>query len=184
MKLYHFSEEPDISIFRPRVKANRQDMPPVVWAIDETHAFTFYFPRNCPRIVYQRTADMTEAQVQTFFGGTSSNTVITVETRWYEAIRSMTMYRYELPPATFRLFDSYAGYYISEETVEPIKVTAIPNLLGELMELDIDVRFTPDLHPLRDAILQSGIPDFGIHRFIFAEVPQAKTVMSNIPKKE
>ncbi|MGG1516897.1 DUF6886 family protein [Paenibacillus oryzisoli] len=181
MKLYHFSEEPDIAIFHPRVKANRQDMPPVVWAIDETHAFTFYFPRNCPRIVYHRTLDMTEAQVQTFFGGTSSNTVITVETRWYEAIQRMTMYRYELPPASFRLFDRDAGYYISEETVEPLEVTAIPNLLGELMELGIDVRFTPDLHPLRDAILQSGIPDFGIHRFIFAGASQAKNSAEQHP---
>ncbi len=46
--LYHFSEESDIHIFIPRAKQNRPEFPAVVWAIDEQHEFSYYFPRDCP----------------------------------------------------------------------------------------------------------------------------------------
>ncbi|GAA3408184.1 hypothetical protein GCM10020370_42770 [Paenibacillus hodogayensis] len=43
VKLFHFSEESSIEIFVPRVKENRRNMPPVVWAIDDVHEH-FIFP--------------------------------------------------------------------------------------------------------------------------------------------
>ncbi|HZG88436.1 DUF6886 family protein [Paenibacillus sp.] len=165
MKLYHFSEESSIAAFVPRQKENRKNMPPVVWAIDEAHAFTFYFPRACPRIVYTRTDDIDERDAQTFFGTSGANIVVTVETAWFGRIRSAVIYRYHLPAETFRLFDEYAGYYISTETVAPLAVEPLDRLLERLMELGVEVRFTPDLHPLRNAILQSSLRDFGIHQF-------------------
>lgn len=165
MNLYHFSEEENIEIFKPRVKENRKDMPPVVWAIDEEHQFTFYFPRNCPRIVYTRSDDMTREDERRFFGHTSADIVITVETAWFDRIMSTTLYRYELPGETFELFDAIAGYYISQDTVVPTGKLAISNGLEQLMAMNMEVRFTPDLYPLREAVLQSSIKDFGIHRF-------------------
>ncbi|MDR0266534.1 DUF6886 family protein [Paenibacillus sp.] len=168
MRLYHFSEESNIEIFHPRVKANRTDMPPVVWAIDEEHQFTFFVPRNCPRIVYTRHEGMTEEDGIRFFGQTSADIVITLETRWYNRIVDTTLYRYELPSETFELFDGIAGYYISREIVEPIEKKEIHDPLQRLLSSGIDIRFTPDLYPLRDAILKSSIKDFGIHRFEYA----------------
>ncbi|MED5017332.1 hypothetical protein P9847_08415 [Paenibacillus chibensis] len=165
MKRYHFSEEEHIEVFHPRVKANRTDMPPVVWAIDEAHAFTFFVPRNCPRIVYRRHEGVSAEDEIRFFGLSSSPVVMTLENRWYKRIVETTLYRYELPPETFELFDATAGYYISREMVKPVEKTVIRDSLSQLMEMGIDVRFTPDLYPLRDAILNSSIKDFGIHRF-------------------
>ncbi|SFD58149.1 hypothetical protein SAMN05216378_0519 [Paenibacillus catalpae] len=165
MKLFHFSEESSIDVFVPRVKANRTDMPPVVWAIDEEHQFTFFFPRDCPRIVFTRSARITAEDEQKFFGTTSSDIVITVETGWYERMKQTTLYRYELRPESFVLFDECAGYYTSTETQTPITVQPLPHLLDLLMKHGIEVRFTPDLHPLREAILSSSLTDFGIHRF-------------------
>jgi hypothetical protein len=165
MELFHFSEDSSIDIFVPRVKANRRNMPPVVWAIDDAHAFTFYFPRNCPRIVYSRAEGVTEEDNDTFFGITSSDIVITVETHWYERIISTTIYRYQLPVEHFQLFDETAGYYISTQTVKPLDMEPMGNLLERLMSLNIEVRFTPNLYPLGEAILCSSIKDFGIHRF-------------------
>jgi hypothetical protein len=165
MELFHFSEERDIDIFIPRVKENRTNMPPVVWAIDDAHAFTFYFPRDCPRIVYTRNEEVTEKDNEKFFGLTCSDIVITVETHWYERIKNTTLYKYSMPPEHFQLFDESAGYYISTETTKPIHKEAISNLLERLIALKIDVRFTPNLNPLRDAILRSSLTDFGIHRF-------------------
>jgi hypothetical protein len=165
MQLFHFSSESNIEIFRPRVKHNRQDMPPVVWAIDQEHEFTFYFPRNCPRIVVTRTDDMSVEDQAKFFGLSSSNIIITVETHWYNVINEATIYRYTLPGESFKLFDETAGYYISEESIMPVEMKPLDNLIERLIDLNIEVRFTPSLHPLREAILQSTIQDFGIHQF-------------------
>ncbi|OAB76434.1 DUF6886 family protein [Paenibacillus crassostreae] len=165
MKLYHFSEESDIRFFKPRVKHNRQNMPPVVWAIDQQHEFTFYFPRNCPRIVYTRTEGISDEDNNKFFGLTDSNIVITVEGVWYKRISETTIFRYELPGDSFKLFDEFAGYYISKETIYPIDIKPIDKLIERLADLNIEIRFTPNLHPLRESILNSTIKDFGIHRF-------------------
>lgn len=169
MKLFHFSEESSIDIFEPRVKENRKDMPPVVWAIDDVHEFTFYFPRNCPRIVYTRTDELNDEDRNKFFGLTSSDIVITVETEWYERIKNTTLYKYTMPAHTFQLFDEFAGYYISTQTVKPIEIETINHLLDRLVDLNIEVRFTPSLYPLREAILNSSVKDFGIHRFANAK---------------
>ncbi|TBL76002.1 DUF6886 family protein [Paenibacillus thalictri] len=169
MYLYHFSEEPNIEVFVPRVKANRQNMPPVVWAIDREHEFTFYFPRNCPRIVYTRSEGLSERDEALFFGSSRSDKIVTVETGWYKAISETTMYRYMFPAESFKLFDETAGYYISEQTIKPLQVDAISNLIEKLTAMNIELRFTPNLNPLREAILQSvTLTDFGIHRFEFA----------------
>ncbi|MCJ8010865.1 hypothetical protein MUG84_03780 [Paenibacillus sp. KQZ6P-2] len=165
MKLYHFSEEENIEVFHPRVKANRTDMPPVVWAIDEAHQFTFFVPRNCPRIVYTRHEGITEEDEIRFFGNTSAQIVLTLENRWYIKIIETTLYRYELPPESFELFDETAGYFISREMVKPVEKTVIRGGLERLLDMGIDVRFTPDLYPLREALLNSSVKDFGIHRF-------------------
>lgn len=165
MKLYHFSEDDSITIFHPRVKANRQNMPPVVWAVDEAHQFTYYFPRDCPRIVYTRTDVLTEKDKQTFFGITQADIVVTLENHWYERMQNTTIYRYILPSEPFQLFDEVAGYYISTQPVQPVAVEPVNQLLEKLTSLPIDVRFTPSLRPLREAILQSSLTDFGIYRF-------------------
>jgi len=166
MKLYHFSEESDIRVFKPRVKHNRQNMPPVVWAIDQQHEFTFYFPRDCPRIVYTKTEGISNEDNYKFFGLTDSSIVITVGIDWYKRIKETTIFRYELPGESFNLFDEFAGYYISEETVKPIEITPLDHLIERIADLNIEIRFTPNLNPLKEALLSSSIKDFGIHRFV------------------
>lgn len=169
MELYHFSHESDIKVFIPRVKANRTDMPPVVWAIDPEHAFTFYVPRNCPRIVYKRSAAMSEEDEQIFFGVSSSDTVMVMENDWYSQISQTTMYRYTFAREGFERFDETAGYFITQQTVRPLDMQPISQLLDQLMALNIEVRFTPRLTKLREAILASTLTDFGIHRFEHAK---------------
>ncbi|MDB5084056.1 MAG: hypothetical protein JWN30_942 [Bacilli bacterium] len=110
-------------------------------------------PGNCPRIVYTRTNEITDEDQNKFFGLTQSHIVVTVEIDWYERIKSTTIYRYRLPSDTFRLFDEYAGYYISTQTVKPVEIEPFNNLLDQLIKLDIEVRFTPNLYQLRNAIL-------------------------------
>ncbi|MCR8644373.1 hypothetical protein NV379_17100 [Paenibacillus sp. N1-5-1-14] len=165
MHLFHFSEESNIEVFHPRVKSNRQDMPPVVWAIDEEHAYTFYFPRQCPRIVVTRGEGISTEDEERFFGLSKADKIITVETGWYNRIASGTIYRYTLPRESFQVFDATAGYHISEASIVPIAMTPMTNLIDQLIELHVEVRFTPNLHPLYDAIVGSSFKHFGIHRF-------------------
>lgn len=165
MKLYHFSEEGSIATFKPRVKDTRKDMPPVVWAIDETHQFSFYFPRLCPRIVYTKSNHITETDDRKFFGTTSADIVVTVEANWLQRILNTTLFRYELPTQTFSLFDEIAGYYISPVQVEPVGMEPIKNGVERLLEANIELRITTDLNRLRAELLNSSIQDFGIHQF-------------------
>ncbi|MFM9277706.1 DUF6886 family protein [Paenibacillus jiagnxiensis] len=169
MKLFHFSEESSIDVFVPRVKENRRTMPPVVWAIDEAHEFTFFFPRECPRIVYRRTEHMSEADRIKFFGLSSADVVITVEKDWYERIRKTRIYRYRFPFESFELFDDIAGYYISPQTIIPLEVEPLDHLLGRLMQLPVELRFTDSLVPLRNELVNSTVKYFGIHKFANAK---------------
>lgn len=38
--LYHFSENPDITVFVPRTPDHRPDVCPLVWTVDAEHAAT------------------------------------------------------------------------------------------------------------------------------------------------
>lgn len=49
--LFHFSENPNIKEFIPQAA---DGMPPMFWEIDEEHAANYFFPRDCPRVIYSR----------------------------------------------------------------------------------------------------------------------------------
>ncbi|MDI4643670.1 DUF6886 family protein [Cohnella hashimotonis] len=163
--LFHFSEQADIEIFVPREKQNRPDFPPVVWAIDEEHEFTYYFPRECPRIVCRKDETTTEQHTQLFFNNSMADTIVTAESDWYSKISNQIIFRYSFENEGFELFDKTAGYYISRHTVTPKAVDTYGNLIERLIQKGIEIRFTTNLAPLREAILASDFKGFGIHRF-------------------
>lgn len=167
-RLFHFSEEPDIKVFKPRIAVTNPDpdIPPYVWAIEERLSHNFYFPRNCPRVTYFATEDTTDSDRRKFFANTSAKYILAIETAWLEPMRTTTIYAYELPPGTFRPFREALGaaYQVSSETVEPLEVTEIPDLVGALAERGVELRVTPSLWPLRNAIIESTV-QFSISRF-------------------
>ncbi|OMF36938.1 hypothetical protein BK133_08475 [Paenibacillus sp. FSL H8-0548] len=163
--LYHFSEDSSIKLFVPRENQNIPGSQPVVWAIDEENEYSYYVPRDCPRIVCRRTEETTEEHVQLFFNHTSAHTIVTVESGWYTKIAEQMLYRYHFHEDSFELMDKTAGYYVSHQTVIPLQVEPIDRLMDRLLEKGIELRFTPNLYPLRDAILASSFGDFGIYRF-------------------
>jgi hypothetical protein len=55
------------------------------------------------------------------------------------------------------LLDECAGYYITYEAIEPIAVTAIPDVIAELLKRDVELRFTPNLNKLADAVAKSSL---------------------------
>lgn len=154
-----------IKIFVPKEKQNRPDFPAVVWAIDEEHEFTYYFPRDCPRIVLRRDEMTTDQQMQLFFNNTTANIIVTVESDWYTRISRQTIFRYSFEDESFELFDKTAGYYISHQVVVPKAVQIYGDLIERLIQKGVELRFTTNLYTLREAILASDFNGFGIHRY-------------------
>ena len=85
--LLHFSEDPDIKVFRPHIPASSPNNPPLVWAVDEEHAWTYLFPRDCPRILLWKVAATTDSDWRRWAGANETGKVACIEHRWFEHLR-------------------------------------------------------------------------------------------------
>jgi hypothetical protein len=160
MKLYHISHEPDITAFEPRPNSphNPLHLPePAVWAIGRNLLHNYLFPRDCPRVTFYTLPESDPADVERFFGHTAARYIVAIESRWLDAVRNGRLYCYELPPETFTVIDEGAGYYISRQPIVPLSMRTIDDLLGELAQQNVELRITPSLWPLRDAVLNSTL---------------------------
>jgi len=147
--LFHFSEEPGIEIFEPRVPAGRPGIDPLVWAIDEWHSPMYFFPRDCPRILLWPLPTTTAADRERWFGASDARILAHVEYAWLERIRTATLYRYLVPPDTFEDLGD-AGMHVSRETVHPLAVEPVADLLRSLREAGVELRLMERLTPLRN----------------------------------
>jgi hypothetical protein len=172
VRLFHFSEKPDIFFFEPHVPSSNPDQPPMVWAIDEAHAPNYYFPRDCPRVAFWLTPDTKPEDRELFFAHTSAEWVIAIEAGWLEHVRNVRLYKYHLPGETFQCFDANAGYFVSREPVKPLSVEPVGDPLARLVEAGIELRITPSLWKLHDAVAASTL-GFSIIRMRNAE-PRCK----------
>src|SRR5262249_30981714 len=77
--------------------------------------------------------------------------------RGRERLRSCRLYCYHLPPQTFACIDERAGYFVSREPVAPARVQILEDLMAELLRRGVELRFVPDLWPLRDAVVASTL---------------------------
>ncbi|NHN30479.1 DUF6886 family protein [Paenibacillus agricola] len=157
MKLYHFSEEPDICIFEPRQLEYRLDEPAQVWAIDEFHAPHYFFPRDCPRVCIWPKDETTDEDMERFFGHSQNRRIVAWEAGWLDRMVKGCIYRYTFDPDDFILNHADAGYFTTTRTVKPLAVERIDNLLASITDLGIEVRITPSLMPLKQAILSSTV---------------------------
>ena len=163
--LYHISENQDIEEFIPRKSETYKELLPIVWAIDQEHIVNYYFPRDCPRIIYKYSEGVTEKDTLKYFSNTISKTINTIENRWYKRINDSIIYKYIFEEEKFKLFDKIAGYYISEEKIKPKSIEEIKDIIEKIMEQNIELRFTPNLFPLRNSLIKSSVSDFSIIRF-------------------
>lgn len=140
-QLFHISEEPAIKVFEPRPSKYVAD--PIVWAIDEARLRNYLMPRDCPRVTYYAGSHTSLKDVEQFLG--TSSAVVAVESQWFDRFRSCRLYCYQLPTETFECFDECAGYFVSRASVEPVGVTVIDDLIGELLRIGVELRFVPNL---------------------------------------
>lgn len=170
-RLYHVSEEADITIFEPRppnpANANAPNRP-VVWAIAERLLHNYLLPRDCPRVTFYARPDSDPADVRRLMGQTTAQHVVAIESCWLTAVSATTLWLYEFSPDGFHFIDPGAGYYVRESAVAPISVRRVEDLLAELVSRDVELRVTPSLWPLRDAVLASSL------RFSFIRMRNAQ----------
>jgi len=157
--LFHVSEEAGIPIFEPRpspsfFKAITGD---VVFAIDGKLLHNYLLPRDCPRVTYYATPATTDADKGKFIGFSNADHIITVESGWYQRLKETTLYCYEFPADSFILIDECAGYYVSYQPVIPLSVTPVDDIISELLSRNIELRFTPSLIRLADAVSASSL---------------------------
>jgi hypothetical protein len=151
--LFHVSEESGIERFEPRSSPYTDG--PVVWAIDADRLRNYLLPRECPRVTYYAGCETTAADVERFLG--ASPAVIAIESAWWERLRSCRLYCYHLPPQSFACMDECAGYFVSRRPVMPAQVEVVDDLLAALLGRGIELRFVPNLWPLRDAVVSSTL---------------------------
>jgi hypothetical protein len=149
MKLYHYSEDPEITVFHPHIaKTSLIQDEAYVWAIDEWHSPMYYVPRDCPRACFWAGERTTAADREQWFRGLEPRFVMAVETAWLERIRECVLFRYEMPPETFveRIDDS--GHHVSRETVRPLRVDPMRDLLAAIVAEHVELRVVHRLGPL------------------------------------
>lgn len=155
--LFHFSEDPTIKSFVPRLHTSYPTLAPAVWTIDEEHAPMYYLPRECPRIAYYPRQDSSREDIAGYSKQTRTKMVIAVESSWYPVLRATVLYRYTFEPEPFTCWDKGAGYYIAHSTVAPVDVQPMGDLVERLMESEVELRLAPSLTPLRDYLVSTSL---------------------------
>jgi hypothetical protein len=156
VKLFHFSDDPNIEIFTPRPVQISSERPPgrewlngpLVWAIDELHQPMYLFPRDCPRVLCWPTPTTTPEDYERWWGERSCRVIAHIEWSWLNRLRTGPLHRYELPEADFESLDD-AGMWISRAPVAPIKVETLHDLTAELHAQGAELRVMESLVPLK-----------------------------------
>ncbi|PDV90445.1 hypothetical protein CO652_02325 [Rhizobium sp. H4] len=166
MRLFHFSDDPDIAVFEPRPVLIPSVRPvgrewlngPLVWAIDGDHDFMYLFPRDCPRILLWGTPDTPEAERRRWLGDWRA--VAFVERHWLERLVAETIHSYEMASDGFEELKD-AGMWVSSRRVVPVKRTAMSQLDQEFAPRKVDLRVVDNLRPLKD-LWNTGLHVCGI----------------------
>jgi len=156
MRLFHFSDDPAIERFTPRPVRVAVARPagqawlngPLVWSIDEAHQILYLFPRECPRILVWPTPQTRPDERRQWFADGPYRAVAHVESRWLDRLRAATVYRYEMPTASFEEVGD-VGMWVSRMAVRPIGIEPIIDLPGALEAEGVELRVLEALTPLR-----------------------------------
>jgi hypothetical protein len=172
VRLFHISDQPGISRFEPRPAPNASVKVDglMVWAVDEDHVQNYLLPRDCPRVTFSAGPRSKPHDVAALIGPGGARHVIAVEACWLGRIQSQRLVRYEFEPGGFEPHDETAGYWISRQPVAPVAETPIDDILGELLEHDVELRVLRSLWKLREAVIHSSL-EFSVIRMRNAQPP-------------
>lgn len=168
--LYHFSDHADIAVFEPRAAPTDRHQRRVVWAVDAAHQQNYLLPRDCPRVTFYPLPDSRPEDIARLMTGSSARHVIAIEAKWVAEVQRQRLYRYTFAPEGFEVLDEGAGYFIAHQSIVPLAVELLPDLLAALTAQDVELRIMPSLWPLREAVIESTL-QFSIIRMRNAAPP-------------
>ena len=82
-----------------------------------------------------------------------------LESAWLERMRTTRVVAYRLPDASFEPEDRF---WVTRETVEPLALVELGDLLARHAEARIELRVAPALYPLWDSVVASTLDFSGI----------------------
>jgi hypothetical protein len=157
--LWHASEDPGIERFTPHRAATALGDEELVWAIDDLHVPSYWFPRDCPRATFWAGPGTTPDDAALLHGAPRAHAI---EWDWWGRFCSARLFLYRLPESPFERYDETAGYWVAREPVEPLEVVAVPDLLDEHRRAGIELRLTANLWTLWDRVIGSTLEFSGI----------------------
>src|SRR5437764_15076904 len=131
--VYHFSEDPTIEVFVPRVAPTQQVDGDYVWADAEETRPRYWFPRDCPRATWWRPDGTTRVHA--------------IQWDWFDRFVACELYAYRFDAAPFRK-NPEGGGWITTQTIEPLGVEAVGPLLNRHRDAGIELRLVNDLWAL------------------------------------
>ena len=158
-ELWHVSENPTIEVFHPHHHELLTLDEPLVYAVDTRYWWLYWFPRDCPRACFNAKEDTTDEDVERWLDGDRARRVGVIETGWLERFRAASVFAYRLPPESFERWDKF---FISRETVVPIEVVELGDLLTRHAEAGNELRIAPSLYPLWDKVIETTLDFSGI----------------------
>ncbi|GAA3858002.1 DUF6886 family protein [Streptomyces sedi] len=157
-EVLHFSEDPDIQIFRPHVSAGSGALEELVWAVDAERAPDYWFPRQCPRAMVWLKPSASRADRQRLIGDGGGHRVHAIEYGWLSRFLDVELYAYRLPARPFHSFGTGRHALVAREPVEPLgKPLPVGNLLALHRRAGIQLRLYDNLWPFWDAATDSSL---------------------------
>lgn len=123
----------------------------MVWCVDEEGAWTYVFPRDCPRILLWPTAETTAEDLDRWFAGDAGARIACIEWAWLPAMHATALYRYEMDPARFRPLADDPWMLVSFDEETPLSVEGVGDLVDALAAANVELRLMPSLAPLHGA---------------------------------
>jgi hypothetical protein len=160
-EVLHFSEDPTITRFKPHVAATAQQPEAYVWAVNADQAPSYWFPRDCPRMMAWPRPDTTAADRERILGPGGGDRVHAIEYSWLTRLQAVRLFAYRLPAALFRPFETHA--MVAEQSVEPLgPAEPVGDLLTLHEQAGIELRVLPSLWAFVDAVAASTLDFSGI----------------------
>ncbi|GAA3344502.1 hypothetical protein GCM10020358_48050 [Amorphoplanes nipponensis] len=159
-QVLHFSEDPRITHFEPHVAATARQSEPYVWALDAEQAPSYWFPRDCPRVLAWPGPE-TAAADRRLVGDRRTHTI---EYGWLPALQSVRLYAYRFAAAAFHPFGSpWPHAMVATTAVTPLgPAEPVGDLLAAHEAAGIELRLVDDLWPIMDGVVRSSLRFSGI----------------------
>jgi hypothetical protein len=158
--LWHVSEDDSIHRFEPHRAPTAARDEKLVWAVGTRLLPLYWFPRQCPRATFWADSTTHRHDVDRFLGGDRTRRVHVIEPRWLEPMRTVRVVAYRMPEQTFVEDDD--RFWISKETVEPLEVFELGDLVARHERADIGLETAEGLLDLWLEVIGSTLGFSGI----------------------